>query len=98
MEQNMVRQALRTRQPIPDRILNAPSLRMGLVFYLEAFFDLDSERSQGMGLGRIPWASVARYATYYELDDEQSDLLLYFIKALDSAHLDRIKEKAGKDA
>jgi hypothetical protein len=97
MERNIVRQALRTGQPIPDRILNAPMLRQGLVFYLEAFFDLDSERSQGMGLGRIPWIAITQYAEYYGLDDEQTDSLLYFIKALDSAHLQRIKEK-GNDA
>lgn len=89
-EQSIAKQSIRSGQPVPDRILNAPILRFGLEFYLQAFFDLDSERSQGMGLGRIPWLAIKAYAAHYDLDDEQSDALIYFIRAMDIAHLKRL--------
>lgn len=92
-EQSIAKQSVRSGQPIPDRIANAPALRLGLLFYLQAFFDLDAERSQGMGLGRIPWSSVIQYAAHYELDEEQTDSLLDFIRIMDVAHLKRLAEK-----
>lgn len=92
-EQNIAKQAMRSGQPIPDRIANAPKLRLGLIFYLQAFFDLDAERSHGWGLGRIPWSSLVQYASFYDLDEEQTDSLVYFVKALDAAHLKRLNDK-----
>lgn len=93
IEQNIAKQAIRAGQPIPERIENAPSLRLGLLFYLQAFFDLDAERSQGMNLGRIPWSAVQTYAVYYELDEDQTDCLHHFIRVMDTAHLKRLSEK-----
>lgn len=95
-ERDIAKQALRSGMQIPDRIKNAPVLRFGLQFYLQAFFDLDSERSQGFGLGRIPWLAIKSYAVFYELDEEQSDCLIYFIRAMDSAHLKNVEAKTKK--
>ena len=92
-ERDIAKQLIRTGQPLPDRIANAPTLRLGLSFYLNAFFDLDSERTQGWGLGRIPWLAIQQYAVFYELDEEQTDCLVYFIRAMDSAHLKRVEEQ-----
>lgn len=86
---------MRSGDPIPDRILNAPQIRFGLMLYLEAFFDLDSERVPGMALGRIPWIAIQRYAEHYELDEEQTECLFYFIRAMDTAHLKRAEQKNG---
>jgi hypothetical protein len=94
IEQSIVKQALRSGQPIPDRIMNAPALRFGLLFYLQAFFDLDAERSQGMGTGRIPWLAINQYAKYYALDEEQTECLIYFIREMDSVHLKRLREES----
>lgn len=93
MEKDIAKQAIRSGQPLPERIANAPSLRFGLNFYLQAFFDLDSERSQGLGLGRIPWLAIQEYARFYECDEEQTDCLIYFIRAMDSAHLKNVEAK-----
>jgi hypothetical protein len=87
---------MRSGQPLPARIANAPQLRLGLSFYLNAFFDLDAERSMGMGIGRIPWSAILQYATYYELDEEQTDRLFYFIRAIDTAHIKSISESLKK--
>lgn len=81
-------------QPLPDRIANAPELFEGLQLYLQAFFDLDSERSHGMGIMMIPWQSIRHYALAYEFSDDQSEDLMYFIRKMDVAHTKRLKEKS----
>lgn len=81
------------RQPLPDRIANAPELYEGLQLYLQAFFDLDSERSHGMGITMIPWQSINYYAMAYEFTDDQKEDLMYFIRKMDVAHTKRLQEK-----
>jgi len=95
-EKDIAKQAVRTGQPIPDRILNAPSLWIGSELYLTAFLELDSERSHGMGLTRIPWTSIKEYALAFEFDEEQIESLLYIIPKLDSAHLKWLEDSKEK--
>ena len=45
----IAQQSVRMGQPLPARIANAPELMLGLQVYLQAFFDLDSERSHANG-------------------------------------------------
>jgi hypothetical protein len=92
-ERTIAQQAMRSGQPIPDRIANAPELEIGLRLYADAFFELDSERSHGMGLTPIPWTSIADYASAWEFDDEQRADLFYFVRKLDQEHLKRLSEK-----
>lgn len=82
-------------QPV-GRISKKPKLPTGLILYYEAFFDLDTERNHGMGLASIPWSAIVRYGEYYSLD---TDELIFFIKAMDNAHLERMarESKSGKD-
>lgn len=96
IEQSIAKQAIRAGQPIPERIAQAPKLRFGLLFYLQAFFDLDAERSQGMGIGRIPWSAILSYANYYCLNDESTDDLVYLLRSMDVAHLNRLEAKREK--
>jgi hypothetical protein len=70
-----------------------PCLNYGLEFFLDAFIDLDSERSHGMGWMRIPWHCIWQYGIAYELDTEQMDDLIYFITRMDAAHIERLEEK-----
>lgn len=96
-EEAIAKQALRAGNPIPDRIANAPELEQGLQIYMQAFVDLDTERSHAMGLVAIPWKSIAQYAEVFELDEEQRDDLFFFIRKMDEAHLKRIaSKKPGK--
>lgn len=80
----------------PDTLSNAPELRQGLQLYLEAFFDLDSERNHAMGLARIPWSSIRQYAEAFEFDEEQTDELFFFIRRMDTEHLKRLEAKSKK--
>jgi hypothetical protein len=95
-EETIAKQALRMGNPIPDKIANAPELEIGLHLYLQAFLDLDSERSHTNGLTAIPWSSVARYAEAFGFDDEQTEDLHYLVRKLDSEHLKRLQAKYGK--
>lgn len=93
IEQNLARQAMRSGQKMPDRIANAPELNLGLQLYIEAFFDLDSERSHAQGPTPIPWTSIQSYAEAWDFDDEQTEDLFYLIKKLDTFNLKRISDK-----
>lgn len=74
------------------RIAERPRLPTGLILYYEAFFDLDTERNHGMGLASIPWSAIVRYGDYYDLD---TDELLYFVKLMDQAHLERLARETS---
>lgn len=75
-------------EPIPDRIANAPELTLGLMLYMQAFFDLDSERQVGFSVGRIKWSAIRDYADAFEFDAIQTEDLFYFIKELDKVYLE----------
>lgn len=86
---------LRPHEDIPDRILNAPELFEGSQFFLDAFWNLDSERSLGFGhKGRIYWCSIKEYALTYNLTIEEFDRLVYMITEMDIAYLNYLGEEA----
>lgn len=95
IEQTIVRQAVQARKSVPTNILEAPELEEGLQLYLQAFFDLDSERSHSFSLVRIPNSAIRNYALDMNLDADQTDELKYFIAEMDGAHLKRLKAKQG---
>ena len=72
---------------------NEPTLLAGLEFYIDAFIDLDTERSHAMGWTRIPWHSIVRYAEFYQLTEDQSDDLVYFVNKMDLAHIEELEKK-----
>lgn len=67
-----------------------PKVNLGLSIYLEAFFELDTERQIGMSIGRIPWHCIVQYGHYYEMNVEE---LLFFVRKMDDAYLDRVARK-----
>jgi len=81
---------------MPERIANAPELQNGLQVYLQAFFDLDAERTHALALTPIPWTSINGYSTAYKFDEEQTEDLLYHIRKMDNAHLSRLSKKQPK--
>lgn len=98
IEKNLLRQAKRFGEPIPDRIRNKPRLGMGLDIFLDAFFDLEHERTFLVGAAiqalPIPWQSINKYAEVHELTGDLYDDMLYFIRALDDAYLKHVNKKA----
>lgn len=92
LEQQIARQAFLANAPMPGKIANAPSLELGLDLYLSAFFDLESDRQIGMGIGPIPWNVVNEYAKTYHFDDEQSTKLFRYVKAMDVVYLSHVNK------
>lgn len=80
--------------PIPDHILNAPDLQLGLDFYYSAFWTLCSERSVGMGAGSIPWYSIYRYAEINRLDEDDFSDFEYLIRKMDEAYLGHMQKES----
>lgn len=98
-EQTIAKQAVRAGQPIPPRIANAPELHVGLELFINAFFDLDSERQAGFSIGPIPWSKVKEYCVAYCFDEDLTEDVFYFVKALDNAHMKRLEaEHKAKSA
>mgnify|MGYP000049994549 CR=1 FL=1 len=86
---NILISAIRNRQPIPEELLDTPTLMQGLELYYFAYFDLSSEKSTGFGVGRIPWTAKFKYAReYLELEGQDLDDFMYLINKLEMAHED----------
>jgi hypothetical protein len=78
----------------PSTFKESPELRWGLQLYFDAFFDLDSERSHGVGYTRIPWHCIVAYALYHQFNDDQTDRLLIHLRAMDSAFIKKLSDDA----
>lgn len=60
-----------------------------LVFYWNAFFQLSTDRDSRMGIGPVPWTALDRYASRYRVDDEDEfDVLVRFVRAMDSVFIE----------
>ena len=77
---------------VPDDLAVQPKLASNLVHYLDAFYDLDTERNHGQGLSRIPWSAITHYGDYYGLDHDE---LQYFIRGMDDALLEHMAKTRG---
>lgn len=81
-------------------MLNKPEINAGLSWYLGAFWDLTSDRHIGAmgGTGSIPFTSLDRYASRYEIDGVDAfDRFRVILKALDAEYLKWLGEKQKPD-
>lgn len=78
---------------MPDFIANAPELQIGLQLYMQAFFDLDTERPHSPGVALIPWSAIRDYGLSIGLDEEQQADLMFLIRQMDITHTDAIRKK-----
>lgn len=82
---------------LPDAIENAPELQPGLELYWDAFFDLNSCRTHGMGtITEIPWSAIDAYARRYEIEGFLFDRLVAYISAMDASYLKFLRDKVDK--
>lgn len=70
-----------------------PELQANLVCYMEAFYDLDTERHHGMGFMRIPWSRIVYYARFNGMPLDET---IHFIRHMDDAHIAELA-KASKN-
>lgn len=84
---------MREGSPLPQRIQNAPQLAFGMQMYFTAFLDLTSCRQLGMTLGPIPWTAVNDYAIDLGLDEESTEDLHHFVRAMDNVYVSHHSKK-----
>jgi hypothetical protein len=98
VEQRLLKAAQRSGRSPPEPLLNKPVLDQGLRVYLDAFYDLNSERHHGMGYMRIPHSKIREYGVFYGYDEEQLYNLLLYIPRMDNAFIKVLQEKHDGEA
>lgn len=89
---------LRERRPLPKAIQEAPELTLGLEFAYQAYWDLNSCRSYGFGMGPISWSFIMDYARAHELEPDEIDDFTYLIRKMDEAHCKHVAEQNAAPA
>ena len=78
-EKRILQDCQRYNMPIPDAIANAPELEFGSDFYLAAYLELSSCRTDGP----IPWTAIADYCIAYQLDDDMTGDVMQIVRIVD---------------
>lgn len=73
--------------PLPQAIVNAPELQLGLDLFYVAFTDLSTCRSIGMSEGPIPWTAVRDYCDELLLEGDQREDMFFHIREMDVSYL-----------
>ncbi|KFH18437.1 hypothetical protein ELZ19_06670 [Brucella abortus] len=74
--------------------MNEPEIVPADEFYLRAFFELNTGRTQGFGApGSIPWRDIVAYAEYAGLDEDVKPAFVSIIRALDAEYLKWMDEE-----
>lgn len=77
----------------PKALIDRPELFPGNEWYLEAFWELSTDRDAGMALGPIPFSAINQYGKRLALDAEEFDTFRIMIRALDGAYLDHAEAR-----
>jgi len=92
VERQLAKQSMRMTKTLPDRIKNAPKLKMGLELYLDIFFELEFDRPIGMSIGPISWFIIDQYCISHNFDSYQKECAHYYIRGLDNEYLKHINK------
>lgn len=94
-EEQIARQARLAGEPLPDRIANKPKLGFSLDFFLECFFELDSDRNwiAGTGPQALSFTNIHKYATVYGITGQVFNDFIFIIRKLDSAYTQYLSKK-----
>jgi hypothetical protein len=88
-EKNIIEQCIRYRQPLPDKIANAPRLLLGLEMFYVAFADLTTCRYPGDKIdGRISWKAITDWCDAFGIVGEQREDVYHHIFKMDEVYLD----------
>jgi hypothetical protein len=82
--------------PLPESIANAPELELGLELFFSAFWDLTTCRPSGWSVQPIPWSAIIEWGQMHELDYEEMDDLLFYVREMDSEFIDYVAEQNSK--
>lgn len=95
-----------SKRPLPEEYLQRPGIDPGLMFYLEAFWDLSTDRQITMGgEGHIPFSAIDRFGRRADLQGEAFSRFKALVRAMDREYLghrsaarERIKKQAEAEA
>lgn len=88
-EQGIFKQAELTKERLPAKIENAPTLIMGLELYMNGFYMLQSTRGAAYASeGPIPWLAMRDYCNEYRIVGDQRQDFYDLIARMDHAYLD----------
>jgi hypothetical protein len=83
---------------LPNKILNAPELLLGLEIYWEAYAELTTCRPMSFGGPLpIPWTAIISYAHECRFDASQTDNLIFFVKHMDKTFLTWCEKRDGNN-
>ncbi len=77
-----------------NKAVTSPELNDGLVFYIDSFFKLTTDRLHEMG--PIPTMAILNFANYYDFNQEEENDLLFFIRAMDNTFLEHVSSENKK--
>lgn len=76
--------------------MDEPEIESQDIFYLKAFYDLNTCRAGGMGLCPIPWRDIVHYAEFYELDCDIVEAFIDIIRDMDGAYMEWQNDEAER--
>ncbi len=88
---NIIAQAKSKGVKLADSFQIQEELPDDLYFVYQAFWDLDTCRSRGYGMGPIPWVAINEYALRYSVND--FDYFTRIILAMDTVYLEENEKK-----
>ncbi|MCK5016808.1 MAG: hypothetical protein KAS32_07010 [Candidatus Peribacteraceae bacterium] len=86
-EARILKECYAWKRKIPDKILNAPELLLGLEFYYIAFMALNTTRHLGFSPGPISYFAIEDYAARQKLDENEIEILHHHMQCMDQAFL-----------
>lgn len=93
IDKAVIEQAVRNHYPIPDAILNAPELTLGLSFFYSAFLDLSTTRPlTDHAEGPISWLAINEYCKHHGIVGEQRDDMEILIPQIDLEYVRKCRE------
>ncbi len=96
VEKRIRQQARLSGDVLPPDLASPPRLQEDLIVYLNAFYELCTDRPVGMGgVGAIPFSSIIKFAEVYDFDSEMRDELLYLVRRLDETYINYTSENRG---
>jgi hypothetical protein len=84
---------MRSNQPLPDPIANAPEIPLGLGFFYKAFQELSSERMEGPR----PGSAFRAFCRDEDVTGELADDVMFHVRNLDNTLLEYRRKKAEKE-
>ncbi len=72
---------------VPSGYLNQPVIEPEFQFFYDTFWELGSERQNGMSAGQIPAGSIRKFAEDHHMSVDERDFLKTILRHLDNVFL-----------